>query len=113
LDAPLFNARAVRGEVALDAAAALRAKDTATLDPYRACLGVAGAAVDRGAALFERSPVKRIRFNRKIADVFTAAGSIRTPRLVVATGMPTPLFTSLARHFWFHTTFLALTSPLP
>jgi glycine/D-amino acid oxidase-like deaminating enzyme len=114
LDAPLVNARAIRGEVALDAAAALRAKDTATLDPYRACVGLAGAAVDRGAELFERSPVKRIRFNRKIADVFTAGGSIRTRRVVVATGIPTtPLFKSLARQFWFHNTFLALTAPLP
>jgi glycine/D-amino acid oxidase-like deaminating enzyme len=113
IDAPLLNARAIRGEVALDAAAALRVKDTAILDPYRACVGLAGAAADRGVALFERSPVKRIRFNRKIADVFTVAGSIRTPRVIVATGMPTPLFKSLARHFWFHNAFLTLTSPLP
>src|SRR5258706_4291811 len=113
LDASLLNARAIRGEVALDAAAGLRAKNSATLDPYRACVGLAGAAVDRGAALFERSPVKRIRFNRKIADVFTAGGSIRTSRVVVATGMPTPLFKSLARHFWFHHTFRTLTAPLP
>jgi glycine/D-amino acid oxidase-like deaminating enzyme len=113
LDALLLNARAIRGEVGLDVAAGLRAKDGATLDPYRACLGVAGAAVDRGAMLFERSAVTRIRFNRKIADVFTAGGSIRTSRVVVATGMPTPLFKSLARHFWFHNTFLTLTSPLP
>ncbi len=41
LDAPLLNARAIRSEVALDAAAGLRAKDSATLDPYRACLGLA------------------------------------------------------------------------
>ncbi len=113
LDAPLLNARAIRGEVALAAAAGLRAKDSATLDPYRACVGLAGAAADRGATLFERSPVRRIRFNRKIADVFTTGGSIRTSRVVVATGMPTPLFKSLARHFWFHNTFLTVTSPLP
>jgi glycine/D-amino acid oxidase-like deaminating enzyme len=113
LDAPMLNSRAIRGDVALDAAAGLRARDSATLDPYRACVGLAGAAVDRGAMLFERTPVRRIRFNRKIADVFTAGGSVRTSRVVVATGMPTPLFKSLARHFWFRTTFLTLTSPLP
>ena len=113
LDAPLVGAAAIRGEVALDAVAALRAKDSATLDPYRACLGLARAAEARGAVLFERSPVRRIRFNRKIADVFTAAGSVRTTRVVVATGMPTPLFKSLARHFWFRHAFLALTAPLP
>jgi glycine/D-amino acid oxidase-like deaminating enzyme len=113
LEAPLLNARAVRAEVALEAVAALRARDSATLDPYRAAVGLARAAEDRGAALFERSPVRRIRFNRKIADVFTAGGSIRTSRVVVATGMPTPLFKSLARHFWFHNTFAAVTEPLP
>ena len=113
LEAPFLNARTIRGEVALEAAAGLRAKDTATLDPYRACLGLARAAEERGAILFEGSPVRRIRFNRKIADVFTANGSIRTSRVVVATGMPTPLHRSLARHFWFHHAFLALTEPLP
>jgi len=113
LDAVLINARATRAAVALDAATSLRAKDTATIDPYRAAVGLAHAAADRGATLFERSPVRRIRFNRKIAEVFTAGGSIKTRRVVVATGMPTPLHRSLARHFWFRTTFFALTSPLP
>ena len=32
-------------------------------------------------------------------------------RVVVATGMPTPLFKSLARHFWFRSAYLALTEP--
>jgi glycine/D-amino acid oxidase-like deaminating enzyme len=113
LDAPLINARTVRGEAGVDAAAALRGRDSATIDPYRACLGLASAASARGAALFERSPVRRIRFNRKIADVFTARGSIRTSRVVIATGMPTPLFKALARHFWFRDAFFALTAPLP
>lgn len=113
IDLTLLNARAIHAETALDAAAAWRARDGATLDPYRACVGVARAAADRGAALFERSAVQRIRFNRKIADVFTSGGSIRTSRVVVATGAPTPLFKSLARHFWFRDTFLALTEPVP
>jgi glycine/D-amino acid oxidase-like deaminating enzyme len=113
LDAVLINARTTRAAVALDAPVSLRAKDTATIDPYRAAVGLAHAAVDRGAALHERSPVRRIRFNRKIAEVFTAGGSIRTRRVVVATGLPTPLFKSLARHFWFRNTFFALTERLP
>jgi glycine/D-amino acid oxidase-like deaminating enzyme len=113
LDVSIVNARAVRAEVALDALAALRAKDGATLDPYRACVGLARAAEARGARLFERSPVTRVRFNRKVADVFTPRGSIRTPRVIVATGVPTPLYKSLARHFWFRSVFLALTEPVP
>ena len=57
LDAPLLKASAIKSELGLDAAAGLRAKDGATVDPYRACLGLAAAAAQRGAALFERSPV--------------------------------------------------------
>jgi glycine/D-amino acid oxidase-like deaminating enzyme len=113
LEAPALNARAVRAAFALDAVAGLRSRAGATLDPYRACVGLAAAARARGAALFERTPVRRITFGRKTADVFTARGSIRTTRVVIATGMPTPLFKSLARHFWFRSTYLALTARVP
>jgi len=113
LDAPLLSGRAFAADVALDAGAGLRAKDGATLDPYRACLGLAVAAEARGAQLFERSPVVKVTFGRKDAEVFTAGGRIRVARVVVATGMPTTLFKSLARHFWFRTAYLTLTAPVP
>ncbi len=116
LDAPALGARVVTSEVALAAAQstlALRARDGATLDPYRACLGLAAAAEERGATIFERSPVRRITFNRKIADVFTAGGRIRTRKVIVATGLPTTaLHKSLRRHFWFRTCYVALTDPV-
>jgi glycine/D-amino acid oxidase-like deaminating enzyme len=114
LEAPALGSRVVSREVALDSSLALRGREGATLDPYRACLGLAAAAEERGAKLFERSPVRRITFNRKIADVFTAGGRIRTRKVVIATGLPTEqLHKSLRRHFWFHTTFVALTDPVP
>ena len=72
IDVSLLNARAIAGEVALQAPAALRSKDGATLDPYRACLGLAVSAANRGARLFERTTVKKVTFNRKTADVVTA-----------------------------------------
>jgi len=112
-DVSMMNARAIKTDLGLDASAAIRSKHGATLDPYRACLGLAAAAADRGAVLFERSPVRTITFNRKIATVMTANGRIRTKRVVVATGMPTPLFKALARHFWFHTTYAVQTEPVP
>ena len=86
LETPALNARAVSAEVALSAAFALRGRDGATIDPYRACLGLAKAAAERGAQIYERSPMTRITFNRKTADVHTAAGAIRAQRVVVATG---------------------------
>jgi len=113
LEVALLNARAIRSDLGLDAVAALRTREGATVDPYRACVAIAAAAVARGSRLFERSEVRRITFNRKIADVYTAAASIRTRRVIVATGVPTPLFKALARHFWFKTTFLAETLPVP
>jgi glycine/D-amino acid oxidase-like deaminating enzyme len=113
LEAPALNARAISSEVALAAALGLRARDGATLDPYRACLGLAKAAAERGATIYERSPMKRITFNRKNADVHTSGGTIRTQRVVVATAMPSGVFRSLARHFWFRSSYLALTEPVP
>jgi len=113
LDVSMMNARAIKTDLGLDASAAIRRKHGATLDPYRACVGLAAAAADRGAVLSERSPVRQITFNRKIATVMTANGRIRTRRVVVATGMPTPLFKALARHFWFHTTYAVQAEPVP
>ncbi len=113
LDAPVIPSRVVSSEVALSSSVAMRGRDGATIDPYRACLGLADAAKERGAKIFEKSPVKRITFNRKIADVYTAGGKIRTRKIVVATGTPTMLFKSLRRHFWFRTAYLALTDRVP
>ena len=113
IEAPLLNARTIGSEVALQAAIAIRGRDSATIDPYRASLGLAAAAAARGATLFERSAVRKISFTRKTVDVFTAAGSIRAQRVVIATGLPTALFKALIRHFWLKSTFLALTEPVP
>ncbi len=113
IEATYLNARAVAGELSLGGAAALRAKDGATLDPYRACLGLAVSAAQRGAQLFERTPVTKVTFTRRAADVLTTNGRIHTRRVIVATGMPTSLYHSLARHFWFRTTYFAETEPVP
>jgi glycine/D-amino acid oxidase-like deaminating enzyme len=113
LEGPFLNAHAVRTELALDGLIAVRHKGSATLDPYRACVGIAAAAAARGARIFERSPVKRITFTRKAVRVFTAEGAIRADRVIVATSAPTSLTASLARHFWYRSAFLALTEPVP
>jgi glycine/D-amino acid oxidase-like deaminating enzyme len=113
VDAPLLNARAIASETGLAAPAAIRSRDGATIDPYRATVGLTAAAAARGAAIFERSPVTRVTFDRKTATVLSPGGAIRTSRVVVATGSPTPLFKALARHFWFRSVFFALTAPVP
>ena len=114
-----FDAVAIKGPaIATEAGVAnslgLRGRDGATINPYRATLGFAAAAAHRGALIFEKSAVRKIGFNRKDAEVFTSAGSFRTRRVVIATAMPTSmLFRSLARHFWFKSSYLALTDPVP
>jgi glycine/D-amino acid oxidase-like deaminating enzyme len=109
----LVNARRIEAEVGIAGALGLSSRDGATIDPYRAAVGLAAAAADRGARLFEGSPAKRITFGRRWADVTTAGGTLRAGRVVIATGTPTPLFASLARHFWYRSSFLVLTDPVP
>jgi glycine/D-amino acid oxidase-like deaminating enzyme len=113
IDASIVKPAAVGADVGLLAAAALRSRDCATLDPFRATIGLAEAAKSRGAMLFERTAVKSITFTRKHAVVATDGGTITTNRVIVATGMPTALFKSLARHFWFRSTSLVLTERVP
>ena len=113
LDAAMLTSRAIKSDLMLDAAAGLRAKAGGTLDPYRAALGIAAAAADRGAQFFERSSVRKLTFTRKTLDVIVDGGKIRAERVVIATGLPRTLFKALARHFWFHTSYFALTEPVP
>ena len=114
LEAPVVNARVVAAEAALAAVSALRMRDGATVDPYRAAIGLANAAIERGATFFEQSPARRIKFSRKWVDVKTTSGTIRADQVVVATGVPTmALFKTLARHFWYRSSFLVLTERVP
>jgi glycine/D-amino acid oxidase-like deaminating enzyme len=113
LDPPLLGSRTLAGELGFGGAAAIRESASAVLDPYRACLGLAAAAASRGAVIYERSPVTKIRFTRRTVDVITAGGPIRAKRVVIATGFPSGLFKSLRRHFWFRTAFMALTERVP
>jgi glycine/D-amino acid oxidase-like deaminating enzyme len=110
---PLVNARQIAAEAGIAASAGLASREGATMDPYRAALGLAAAAAARGARLFEKSPVRRVKFGRRWVDVTTSEGTLRADRVVVATGTPTALFASLVRHFWFKTSFLVLTDRVP
>ena len=97
----------------LAVAGGVRVRDGFTLDPYRACVGLATAATRRGALYFEHSPVKKVRFTRRRADVITAHGTIRAGRVVVTTGSATAEFKPLRRHFKRRETYFAMTEPVP
>ncbi|MGE3176960.1 MAG: NAD(P)/FAD-dependent oxidoreductase [Vicinamibacterales bacterium] len=113
LDTAVVTGTAARALTGIETMGALRTKDSATLDPYRAVLGLAGAAAARGAAIFERSPVRKTKFSASGVDVETARGTVRAERVVIATGRPGALSPALARHVRTRSTFLAMTEPIP
>lgn len=113
LDAVLPPTRAAADESGFAVQTAIRSRDGAVVDPYRATLALAAAAAARGAAIFERSPVERIRFTTKSVEATTAHASIAAKQVVVATGLPTKLIAALERHVKSHRAYFALTEPIP
>jgi glycine/D-amino acid oxidase-like deaminating enzyme len=91
----------------------VRFHDWGYVDPYRVAIGFARAAIERGAALFERSAVRRIKVKRKQVDVHVAGGVIATETVLVCTGEPTDLFRSLKRHVRFDERYTVLTQRIP
>ena len=59
--------RQVMAVTPLDVPAAMRSRDAFVFNPYMACVGVAKAATQRGATIFERSAVKKVRPGRRHA----------------------------------------------
>jgi glycine/D-amino acid oxidase-like deaminating enzyme len=96
-----------------EAPAAIRLRDAFTLDPYRACLGLSAAAASRGAVIFERSRVQKVKFTRKHVDVIVDSGQVRASTVIVATGSATLEFRQLRRHFKRRESYMVLTEPMP
>jgi glycine/D-amino acid oxidase-like deaminating enzyme len=112
LDAPWLSAALARGALGTATAGAIRMRGGAIYDPVRATVGLVKAAQAAGAAIFEKSEVRRTRFTRKYADVFTASGQIRTRGVYVATGRPGSAFRQLNRHVREQLGFAVVTEPL-
>jgi sarcosine oxidase len=112
LDAPWLSAEAARAQLGSGSAGALRLHDAFAIDPVRAALGLAAAAMARGAQVFEQSAVRRTKFTRKHADVVLAGGTIRTRGVVVATNTPGVLFRQLRRHVRELEGHVVVTEPL-
>jgi glycine/D-amino acid oxidase-like deaminating enzyme len=85
----------------------------ASLDPYRATIGLARAAIARGAQIFERSAVTRIRPRRRNVEIKTDGGIVTASKVVVATGFPIEDFKPLRRRFVRTDTYVVLTPELP
>jgi glycine/D-amino acid oxidase-like deaminating enzyme len=85
----------------------------ASLDPYRATIGLARAAAARGAQIFEQSGVTRIRPRRRTVDIATEHGIVTASKVVVATGYPIDDFKPLRRRFARSDAYAVLTPELP
>lgn len=112
LEASWLSPSALARQTTISAAGAIRLRDWGVVNPARLLLGFASAATRRGATFFEKSPVRRITFDRKQAVVVLESGSITTPAIIVCTGEPTDLFRPLKRHLRFEERYVVMTEPL-
>ena len=99
-------------ETAVEGGGAIRTRG-ASLDPYRACVAFAAAAADRGAALYGKSPVRRIRAGRKQVEIATAGGTVRADTVVIATAAPLADLRALRRHLKARHAYAVVTESLP
>jgi glycine/D-amino acid oxidase-like deaminating enzyme len=114
LEVSWLNAAALAREAAIDGGlAGIRTRDGAQMDPYRAALGFAAAALKRGAAIFEKSAARRIRVGRRQVEIRTEAGTIAAEAVVIATRYPPADLKGLRRHFTPELQYCVATEPLP
>jgi glycine/D-amino acid oxidase-like deaminating enzyme len=113
IDAAWQKPKAVTKAAAVESDGAMRLTAWGQCDPYALLLGFAHAAAGRGARFFERTRVRRITFDRRVATVHTEGGSIVAEKVMLCTGEPTDLVRALRRHFSFRERYHVLTEPLP
>src|SRR5512138_1506809 len=83
LDARWLTAPAARQATSFDVAGGVKLTTAATLDPYRACMGLVSAARSRGAAFFERTSARKIQFSKKEATVTVDGGVVHADVVIV------------------------------
>jgi glycine/D-amino acid oxidase-like deaminating enzyme len=112
LDHSWFSPGSISRSLAVESGGGVRTHGSA-LDPYRTCLGLAGAAVARGAQIFERSEVRRLRANRTGVDVHTPGGVVHASMAIVSTNAAIPDLRPLKRHLRPRHRYGVVTAPLP
>ena len=91
-------------------AGAIRTRGNAQLNPLQACLGLMKASARRGAAIFERSTINRIRQLEDGVRLYSSNGSIDARQVVIATGYATRYFRPLAGRFRMRRTYVLATN---
>jgi glycine/D-amino acid oxidase-like deaminating enzyme len=114
LDAISLKPSAASRETLVEGArAGVRLRDWGQANPYQLLTVFARAATERGAEIFEKSPVRRVKNARKHVDVVTEGGMLRAETVVVCTGEPTDLYRPLKRHVRADERYVVLTERLP
>jgi glycine/D-amino acid oxidase-like deaminating enzyme len=113
LEVTQLSRKQLLASAALDGAGAIKMHDAFGLDPYRAGVGLAAAAVKRGVTVFERTPLKKIRVGRKQVEIVAAGATVTASAVIVTTGSATSEFRQLRRHFARREKYLVLTEPMP
>jgi glycine/D-amino acid oxidase-like deaminating enzyme len=107
-----LDAKALRRQTGIDGAGGIRVRGNAPMNPVLACRGFIDAAVDRGAMVFERSRIVRIRPSHDHVAISTKDGTVRAAYVVVATGYATPRFRPSAGRVRELSTYVAATRPM-
>jgi glycine/D-amino acid oxidase-like deaminating enzyme len=110
-DASWITPAAASRDAALESGGAIRTRGVA-VDPYRACLGLAAAAEERGAKVHERSAVRRVRVASRHVDITTTAGTVRAATVIIATAAPLQHLRALRRHLTPMMLYGVVTEPL-
>lgn len=82
------------------------------VDPYRASVAMLQAAVSKGADVYERSEVLRIRARRRSVEVTTAGGMVSAESVIVAGGGTIRDLRQLQRHLRPRHAYGVVTAPL-
>ncbi len=109
IDGSWISPRALEQATGLEGDGGIRSQGHAWVDPVRTAVGLARAAAVRGAGVFERSPVDRIRFGKRGVEIACGRHVITAETVIVATGEAGELFKPLARHFVEAETYAVLT----
>ena len=111
-EAPWVTAATATREAAVESGGAVRTH-AAAIDPYRACLGLVAAAVERGAVMHERSAVRRIKTAARYVELTTTGGTLKADAVVIATAAPIQDLHALRRHLPASSLYGVVTEPLP
>ena len=105
----LLDPDTMRTITGIENATGILTKGNARLNPVKACRGLLKAATRKGARVFERSEVRRVRPVDAGVRLYCPNGTIDAKQVVIATGYATKYFRPLAGRFRMRRTYVLAT----